>query len=202
MKYVRFSIRGKLNRTVTVLLHVDLLQCCQQLVEHRLSVGVHPKNPYLFGICGQLKGDYKYLRACELIRKFSEECGALSPHLLRGTILRKHIATMCVNFNLNENQVSDLAGFLGHHEKIHKEIYRQPIVAREILHIYMLETIQGKDDSGSDSDISEYEDISELVEEDRASTSYEPINPVSNEVGAHSSNDESFVRTTLKKTMK
>lgn len=83
MKYVRFSIRGKLNRTVTVLLHVDLLQCCQQLVEHRLSVGVHPKNPYLFGICGQLKGDYKYLRACELMRKFSEECCALSPHLLQ-----------------------------------------------------------------------------------------------------------------------
>lgn len=158
-KYVRFTIRGKLARTVTVLLHIELLEACELLLQHRLAAGVYSKNPYLFGICGTLKGDYKYLRACDLMRKFAVDCGAAKPQTLRGTILRKHIATMCVNFDLSDNQVSDLAGFLGHHEKIHKEIYRQPILNREILHISkLLEAVQGKEDPGDDSDDSDNDD--------------------------------------------
>lgn len=55
------------------------------------------------------------------MRAFAESCGAENPQTIRGIILRKHIATMCVNFNLTETQISDLADFLGHADKIHKE---------------------------------------------------------------------------------
>lgn len=71
---------------------------------------------------------WKGLRACELMRSFAESCGAENPQTLRGTVLRKHIATIYVNFNLTEIQMSDLANFLGHADKIHKENYRQPII--------------------------------------------------------------------------
>lgn len=148
-KYVRFTIRGKLNRTVPVLLHREVLVCLQLLLKHRQEMQVHKKNPYLFGIPGTVKGDYKYLRACVLMRKFATDCGAADPTTLRGTILRKHVATMCINFNLTENEVSDLANFLGHAEKIHRDHYRQPIITREILQISkLLEVVQGKDDEG------------------------------------------------------
>lgn len=152
-KYVRFTIRGKLNRTVPVLLHRELLVCLELLLKNRHLANVNKNNPYLFGIPGTFKGDYKYLRACVLMREFAEKCGAEKPDTLRGTILRKHVATMCVNFNLSENQVSDLASFLGHADRIHKEHYRQPIITREILQISkLLEAVQGKNNSEEDSD--------------------------------------------------
>ena len=162
MKYTRFTIRDKLGRTVPVLLHRELLVCCELILKHRFAAGVSKKNLYLFGIPGTLKGDYKYLRACQLMRKFAVECGAANPETLRGTILRKHVATMCINFNLTENEVSDLASFLGHAEKIHKEHYRQPIICREILQISkLLEAVQGKDaDSDDDTDDEGYVDQS------------------------------------------
>ncbi|XP_067216021.1 uncharacterized protein [Linepithema humile] len=47
--------------------------------------------------------------------------------------LRKHIATTCITLNLSENEVDDLANFMGHHEKIHKRHYRQSIPAVEII---------------------------------------------------------------------
>lgn len=87
------------------------------------------------------------------------------PDLLRATILRKHIATMCVNFIMNENDVSELANFMGHADKIHKEHYRQPILRREILNISrLLEAVQGK----ANSDDSDYSDIAEPEVEQNA----------------------------------
>ncbi|KAG5891913.1 hypothetical protein JTB14_022663 [Gonioctena quinquepunctata] len=152
-KYVRFTIRGKLNRTVPVLLHREVLVCLQTLLRYRSEAHVSNQNPYLFGIPGILKGDHKYLSACRLIRKFANDCGAKQPETLRGTVLRKHVATMCANFNLQESEVADLASFMGHADKVHKEIYRQPILTREILHISkLLEAVQGNNDEDSDID--------------------------------------------------
>lgn len=123
-KYVRFTMRGKLGRTVPVLLHKQMLEYLQLLLSHRKTANVHLKNPYLFGVPGILKGNYRYLRACDLMRKYSNECGASNPDRLQGTNLRKHIATMCTNLNLKEYEVSDLANFMGHADKIHKEHHR------------------------------------------------------------------------------
>lgn len=43
---------------------------------------------------------------------------------------RKHIATTCKSLNLQEQDVSDLANFTGHAEKIQKNIYRQSVLNR------------------------------------------------------------------------
>ncbi|XP_066590664.1 uncharacterized protein [Prorops nasuta] len=156
-KYARFTIRGKLNRTVSVLLNNMQHNSVEMILKYRENAGVHPKNPYLFAIPENKNGFY---RACHLLMKFSVECGAEHPHRLRGTNLRKHIATKCISLNLSENEVSDLANFMGHAEKIHKNIYRQPLIDREIVKMsYLLEKAQGEESSDKDTDDSEFSDV-------------------------------------------
>lgn len=66
------------------------------------------------------------------MREYSEKCMASNPYLLRGTQLCKHLATQSVFLDLNDNEVGDLANFMGHAEKVHRDHYRLPIAAREI----------------------------------------------------------------------
>lgn len=92
------------------------------------------------------------------MRKFSVECGAKNSERLRGTKLRKHIATACIALNLSENDIFDLANFMGHRESIHKSFYRQPIVNREILKISkLLEAAQGVDEEDESDDSNDEE---------------------------------------------
>lgn len=155
-RYVRFLIRGKLNRTVPVILDKNQLESIKLLLERREDARVNPRNPYVFGVVGPSN---KFLRACTLIRKYSIECGAEHPERLRGTNLRKHIATTCIKLNLQDDQVRDLANFMGHNEKIHKDIYKQPIASRDILRMSkLLEMAQGKNnecESSSDESVGE-----------------------------------------------
>lgn len=165
-KYVRFTLRGKLGRTVPVLLTGELRDCIDMILKHRKAAKVSTKNPYLFGLPSLIKDKYRYLLACDLLRQYAVECGAENPETLRATELRKHIATMCINYNLSENEISSLANFMGHADKIHLTHYRQPIIEKEILEISQyLETAQGIDqdrednssDDNSDSEFSELE---------------------------------------------
>ncbi|XP_071579873.1 uncharacterized protein [Temnothorax nylanderi] len=163
-KYVRFQIRGKLGRPVPVLLHFDLLNCIQLFIQCRDKANVHPKNPYVFGVKGFHKQRFKYLRACDHMRQFAHECGADHPERLRGTLLRKHIATNCHKLKLTEVEVSELADFMGHKENIHKQFYRLPQKEADILNITKyLEAALGTDintqsDSDNDSNSDENDD--------------------------------------------
>ncbi|XP_023289480.1 uncharacterized protein LOC105702821 [Orussus abietinus] len=102
------------------------------------------------------------------MRTFSEECGAENPQSLRGTTLRKHIATMSTNFNLQDEQVSDLANFMGHADKIHRSHYKQPLLSREILHVSkVLEAVQGRNNYESDENEGDIEETSETQESEQ-----------------------------------
>jgi len=153
-KYVRISIRGKLGRTVPVLLHENILQCMQLIIKYRKQVGVPEQNPFVFGVNTIDKSRHKYLRACVLMRKYSSASGAKIPTSLRGTLLRKHIATMCITLDISENQVTDLADFMGHHEKIHKSHYRQSIITKDLAISKLLKYAQGENttDESNESD--------------------------------------------------
>jgi len=184
---VIFRIRGKLMRTVPVILHCELLECLHIILKYRHDAKVPLKNPFLFGVSHDNKKRFKYLRACVLLRIFSEDCGAKLPCSLRGTQLRKHIATCCITLNLSEDQVTDLANFMGHDKKVHKSHYRQPIPELEIIRItQFLEAAQGNTEektkennetfsdnnySNSDSDIkntnNDYDDESDIENEEK-----------------------------------
>lgn len=91
------------------------------------------------------------------MRQFSKECGAENPISLRGTLLRKHIATKCVSLKLSENQVSNLADHLGHAKEIHKKYYQKPLPGMDIVNVVkLLEVASGQVDE-DESDDSETE---------------------------------------------
>lgn len=157
--YVRFYIRGKLNRTVPVLLSLDMVNSIDLILKHREAVGVSSKNIYVFGTPNPHNTTkYTYFRACKLLREHANECGAEFPLTLRGTTLRKHVATHCINLYLSEDEIRDVANFMGHSDDIHKRYYRQPIITREIVRMSrVLQKAQGmdQDDTSSESDSDE-----------------------------------------------
>ncbi|XP_018309626.1 uncharacterized protein [Mycetomoellerius zeteki] len=119
-------------------------------LQFRNKAKVHPENPYLFGIPGHDKAIDKYLKAYRAMLDFAKESGTEFPDTLRGTTLRKHIATMGITLNLTDNQITDLAHFMGHHEKIHMEIYRKPEIVKDITEVsQLLEAAQGVRDAAN-----------------------------------------------------
>ncbi|KAG5866457.1 hypothetical protein JTB14_015361 [Gonioctena quinquepunctata] len=94
---------------------------------------------YIFGLPQCRPNDrnvvYRHLSATTSMRKYSQECNAENPQSLRATTLRKHIATVSMSLNLNNEEIQLLQGYLGHADKIHKEYYRQPLIERDILNV-------------------------------------------------------------------
>ncbi|XP_043474374.1 uncharacterized protein LOC122506324 [Leptopilina heterotoma] len=151
--YSRIEIRSKLGRNVPLLIRCDIEKCIDLLLKYRSEAKVPQKNPYVFGLPGFDKHRFKYLRACILLRKFSVDCGAEKPLSLWGTILRKHVATICTNLNLSEKDVDNLAHFMGHDTNIHKRIYRQPTIKKDIVQMsQLLLQAQGDDKQFPNSD--------------------------------------------------
>lgn len=143
-KYTRFAIRGKLGREVPVLLNPEDVRCIDLIIRFRTCANVPNKNPYIFGMPGSVTNE-KYLELNPLIAKYSVQCGAAKPHCLRGTLLRKHVATYAAITQVPSQKVKDLATWLGHHENIHREHYRLPVASREITEMsLLLENAQGK----------------------------------------------------------
>lgn len=66
-KYIQFCNRGKLGRTVPVLLSNDLFKSIVLILKFRKEAKVPAKNPYIFGLPGKDKQRCGYLRACILM---------------------------------------------------------------------------------------------------------------------------------------
>lgn len=132
-KYMLLQLRGKLCRQVSVLLDEDMALSIKMIIDSREQARVDPQNPYIFALSGPITYKSEHLRACELMRRFSTECGASVPHSLRGTELRKHLATNFVTFNLNNVKRATVADHLGHDIQIHKNFYQVQNVAKEIV---------------------------------------------------------------------
>ena len=78
------------------------------------------------------------------------------PFSLRGTILRKHIATYTAILGIEETHLESLANFLGHSKDIHKRFYRMPVPVKEITDVSrLLQAAMGDEEDENDSDESE-----------------------------------------------
>lgn len=125
--FVKIDIRGKLGRTVPVLIKKDHIPVIQYLLSKRQLAGVFENNPYVFGSPNSTNSyfrDYVAMKTCAL------ECGALEPNKLRGTSLRKHLATTAQVLNLGENEMGRLANFMGHDLAI--QHYQLPSTAMDV----------------------------------------------------------------------
>jgi len=56
-KYVRFLIRGKLGRSVPVLLDYEMKNCINLLLQYRKEANISEGNPYIFALPGMIKDD-------------------------------------------------------------------------------------------------------------------------------------------------
>jgi len=72
---------------------------------------------------------------------------------LRSTVLRKHIATLSQIMNLKDNELDQLAKFMGHDVRVHREFYRLPCDVMQIAKVAKIliametgkiETLKGK----------------------------------------------------------
>ncbi|KAG5875770.1 hypothetical protein JTB14_022479 [Gonioctena quinquepunctata] len=100
------------------------------LIKNREQAGILKENPYIFAIPHSKD---IYLDVCELMRHFSNMCSAKNLKTLRGTILRKDLATK--SMVRGDIPVNDMADFEGHDPKIHVNHYRLPRATRDLTRV-------------------------------------------------------------------
>ncbi len=121
--FQRIEIRGKRGRKVPILLttrygDIDGVACedspqtvmcsmrmCSCLEDHKHSI--------------TSEDQMLFVRSLKLWSK-------THPATLSSTKLRKHMATMSKVLNLKDNEMDDLADFLGHDIRVHRQYYRLP----------------------------------------------------------------------------
>lgn len=119
-KFTRLEIRGKRGRKVPVLLTDRMCSSVDLLIKTRSCVGVPLDNPYIFA---NREGD-GFIRGSDCLRKSANASHAKFPELLTSTKLRKQVATLCQIMNLKKNEMDQVAKFLGHDIRVHREYYR------------------------------------------------------------------------------
>ncbi|XP_069380678.1 uncharacterized protein [Paralichthys olivaceus] len=120
--FSRIVIRGKRGRAVPILLTPNMLRALELLVNQREACGVLKDNGYMFARPEAMT----HFRGSDCLRGFANSCGAKCPKSLTSTKLRKHAATLSTVLNMTDTEMDQLANFLGHDIRIHREFYRLP----------------------------------------------------------------------------
>lgn len=120
-KFKRLVIRGKRGRGVPVLFSTDVQEHINVILKFRKQF-VMDNNKYLFANVGTSEPICGY----KVLKKHATVCKAINPSALTCTRLRKHLATLTQLFSMSDNDIEQLAGFMGHTVGVHKNSYRLP----------------------------------------------------------------------------
>ncbi|XP_073343322.1 uncharacterized protein [Pagrus major] len=120
--FTRIVVRGKRGRPVPILLTPKMLNAIELLVSQREACGVLKDNDHMFARPGAMT----HFRGSDCFRAFAKQCGADCPRALTSTKLRKHAATLSTVLNMTNTEMDQLANFLGHDIRVHREFYRLP----------------------------------------------------------------------------
>ncbi|CAH1107014.1 unnamed protein product [Psylliodes chrysocephalus] len=118
---IRLEIKGKIGRGVPVLLTEKLQSILNLINTRREECGVVKSNPYLFPSLSNVSGHYP---THKIIQKWTKASGCVNVSTLTSTKLRKHVAVMAQLLNLREHELDNLAKFMGHDIRVHREYYR------------------------------------------------------------------------------
>ncbi|XP_049342001.1 uncharacterized protein LOC111192707 isoform X1 [Astyanax mexicanus] len=132
--FCRVEIKGKRGRKVAVLLTPSMVDALTLLVSSRLQCGIPDANNFLFA----RPSCQSYYRGQDCLRIYAVQCGAQNPEHLRSTHLRKHVATLSQVLNLKNNELDQVADFLGHDIRVHREYYRLPEATTQLAKISKL----------------------------------------------------------------
>ncbi|KAL0152474.1 hypothetical protein M9458_052197 [Cirrhinus mrigala] len=111
----QLEIRGKRGKKVPVLLTKDMVDSIDVLNGSREKIGVTKDNPYVFAEVERST----HIRGSDCLRKYAAVCGVKDPKSLTSTQLRKQVATLCRIMNLKDNELDQLAKFMGHDIRVH-----------------------------------------------------------------------------------
>ena len=120
--FCRLEIRGKGGRKVPILLTPSMVASLELLCERRNECNVLPDNLYLFAVPNTMG----FYRASDLLLEFVELCELKNPKAMKGTQLRKQLATLSTVLNLKATELDQLADFMGHNIRVHAKFYRLP----------------------------------------------------------------------------
>lgn len=118
--YKRIISIGKGSRPVTILIPIKLQKYYLLISKYREQPWFPRENVYFF----TYPHSNHWIDGCSVIRKYALQCNAKYPELLTSNRLRKHIATTTQLLNLKENEIEQLAKFMGHTVKTHDTFYK------------------------------------------------------------------------------
>uniref|UniRef100_A0ABD2WQ92 Uncharacterized protein n=1 Tax=Trichogramma kaykai TaxID=54128 RepID=A0ABD2WQ92_9HYME len=128
-------------------------------------VDISSNNLYLFALPKTPIHNVRYPSAYVLLHRYARLCGAKNPLTLRVTTLRKDLATKCIKLNLNDNELKDLAGFMGHHVNVHVSHNRKQLAGRDIpMFVKFLQAATGRFEN-QEKNISNNQDADSLLED-------------------------------------
>lgn len=116
----RVVVFGKGSKQVAILFTRRMQELVNKILEIRKKV-VPEANKYVFALPGSSD---RWINGSETIRKFASRCGAKNPELLTSNRFRKQIATILQLMNIESDEIEQIARFMGHTEKTHREFYR------------------------------------------------------------------------------
>ncbi|XP_039461049.1 uncharacterized protein LOC120435455 isoform X1 [Oreochromis aureus] len=185
--FSRVELRGKRGRKVAVLLSPDMVNAITRLTEKRQDCGVLAENIFLFARPHCLTP----YRGQDCLRIYATECGAENPEHLRSTQLRKHVATLSQILNLKNHELDQVANFLGHDIRVHREYYRLPEATTQLAKISKLliamekgslKSLQGK--TLEEIEIEDNLQLTDSSEESEVGAEREEVGAEHEEVGA------------------
>lgn len=132
--FSRIEIMGKRGRKVAVLLTPSMIDALSLLVGKRAECEVTATNCFLFA----RPKSVSHYRGQDCLRVYPSQCGAKHPEHLRSTQLRKHVATLSQVLNLKNNELDQIADFLGHDIRVHRDFYRLPVPTTQLAKISKL----------------------------------------------------------------
>ena len=107
-KCILMKISGKNDAVLSVLIPNAIVEAIDLLVKERSMIGLDPSNNYLFGA----QTGTGFVDPKPLFRRFSESYGLKNPIEMRGTNLRKHLATRMHTFATDEHDLERVARFM------------------------------------------------------------------------------------------
>uniref|UniRef100_A0A096LZJ8 Uncharacterized protein n=1 Tax=Poecilia formosa TaxID=48698 RepID=A0A096LZJ8_POEFO len=113
----RLEIKGKRGRKVPVRLTPEMQQSLDMLVSQRQECAVPTENIHLFARPSAVSS----YRVSNCLRYFASTCG--DTHFNK---LRKQTATLSQILNLSNTELDQVAYFLGHDIRVHRQFYRLP----------------------------------------------------------------------------
>nr|CAI5858179.1 unnamed protein product [Callosobruchus analis] len=120
--FKRVVVFGKGSKPVPLLFTKQMQMYIPLLLDVRKETNIVPKeNRYIFANPGSAS---RWMSGSYVVRKFAYKCGASRPELLTSTRFRKQIATILQLMSFQNDEMEQIARFMGHTEKTHKEFYR------------------------------------------------------------------------------